>query len=64
MKSSEKTDEVINFFNQFGIDVSENDEENYSILFKEIFKNERGFPFFYSRINKDGKIFFNSTYYE
>lgn len=64
MKSSEKTNEIINFFNQFGIDVSESEEENYSILFKEIFKNERGFPFFYKRVDKNGKILFNSTYYE
>ena len=64
MKSAEKTDEIIQFFNQFNIDVSESTEENYSILFKEIFKSERGFPFFYKRVNKDGKILFDSTYYE
>lgn len=64
MKSNEKSDEVIEFFNQFGIDVTDETDENYSILFNQIFKDERGFPYSYRITNKDGNILFKTNYYK
>lgn len=63
MKSSEKTDEIIKFFEQFNIDVTDSTEENYNILFQNIFSKERGYPYSYSYVDKDGIIRFKSNYY-
>lgn len=64
MKSNQKPDNIVEFFNQFNIDVTDNIDENYSILFEQIFKDERGFPYLYRITNKDGKILFKSNYYK
>ena len=64
MNTDEKSENVINFFEQkFGIEgVEDNTELNYTILFDAIFSKLRGFPYKFRSIY-DGKIKFNSTYY-
>ena len=65
MKSFDKSEQIIKFFGQFKL--SEQDlnpeQENYDILFQQIFSTERGYPYSYSRITKEGIIKFKSNYY-
>lgn len=69
MSSDEKSEKIIKFFKQ--LDISENDlnserlysENNYNILFTEIFSKERGYPYSYLNTSKDGIIKFKSNYY-
>ena len=70
MTSDEKSDVVIKFFKQLGIDEDDlffsekfYNEENYNILFNYIFSQERGYPFSYLKTTNDGIIKFKSNYY-
>ena len=53
------------FFAQFNLDILEElyDENNYNILFTQIFSKERGYPYSYLSTSKDGIIKFKSNYY-
>ena len=53
------------FFAQFDLNILEElyDENNYNILFTQIFSQERGYPYSYLNTSKDGMIKFKSNYY-
>lgn len=53
------------FFAQFDLNILEElyDENNYNILFTQIFSKERGYPYSYLNTSKDGIIKFKSNYY-
>ena len=53
------------FFAQFNLDILGElyDENNYNILFTQIFSKERGYPYSYLNTSKDGMIKFKSNYY-
>lgn len=53
------------FFAQFNLAILGElyDENNYNILFTQIFSKERGYPYSYLNTSKDGMIKFKSNYY-
>lgn len=68
MNSNEKSEDIIKFFKQLNISEERlnseelNEESNYSILFKEIFSSERGYPHSYLSTSKNGIIKFKNNY--
>ena len=53
------------FFAQFDLNILGElyDENNYTILFTQVFSKERGYPYSYLNTSKDGIIKFKSNYY-
>lgn len=65
LDSDENYKTLNKFFAQFGLNILGElyDENNYNILFTQIFSKERGYPYSYLNTSKDGIIKFKSNYY-
>ena len=65
LDSDERYKILSKFFQQFNLDILSTelyDENNYNILFQQIFSLERGYPYSYLSTSKDGVIKFRSNY--
>lgn len=65
IESDETFKTLDKFFKQFGLDITNPDllnENNYSILFQQIFSKERGYPYSYLSVSKEGIVKFKSNY--
>jgi hypothetical protein len=63
MKTSDRSEQLIEFFENLGVQEFSEDALNYELLFRAIFSKERGFPYIFGSIDKGGIIKFKSTYY-
>lgn len=63
MKTSDRNEQLVKFFESLGVQEFPEDALNYELLFKAIFSKERGFPYIFGSIDRDGTIKFKNTYY-